>query len=92
VTAEGKPSSEFDRRKNKVKQAKCLRRPNSQVPCFSGFAGGPGIAAELIQGFAIAKTLETTEVDLIRTIFPHPTLSEIIHESVLGAYGRAIHV
>ncbi|WP_305044965.1 dihydrolipoyl dehydrogenase [Geoalkalibacter sp.] len=47
---------------------------------------------ELIQGFAIAKNLETTEVDLIRTIFPHPTLSEMIHESVLGACGRAIHV
>jgi len=46
---------------------------------------------ELIQGYAIAKTLETTEADLIRTIFPHPTLSETMHEAVLDAYGRAIH-
>jgi dihydrolipoamide dehydrogenase len=46
---------------------------------------------ELIQGYAIAKTLETTEAELIRTIFPHPTLSETMHEAVLSAYGRAIH-
>jgi dihydrolipoyl dehydrogenase len=46
---------------------------------------------ELIQGYAIAKTLETTETDLIRTIFPHPTLSETMHEAVLDAYQRAIH-
>lgn len=46
---------------------------------------------ELIQGFSIAKTLETTEADLIHTVFPHPTLSEMMHESVLDAYGRAIH-
>jgi dihydrolipoamide dehydrogenase len=46
---------------------------------------------ELIQGYTIAKTLETTEADLIRTIFPHPTLSETMHEAVLDAYGRAIH-
>ncbi len=46
---------------------------------------------ELIQGYAIAKTLETTEAELIRTIFPHPTISEAMHESVLDAYGRAIH-
>ena len=47
---------------------------------------------ELIQGYTIAKTLETTETDLIRTIFPHPTLSETMHEAVLDAYGRAIHI
>ena len=47
---------------------------------------------ELIQGFAIGKTLETTEAELIATIFPHPTLSEMMHESVLDAFGRAIHV
>jgi dihydrolipoamide dehydrogenase len=47
---------------------------------------------ELIQGFAIAKTLETTEAELMRTIFPHPTLSEMMHESVLDAFGRAIHI
>ncbi len=46
---------------------------------------------ELIQGFGIARTLESTEVELIHTIFPHPTLSEMMHESVLDAYGRAIH-
>ena len=46
---------------------------------------------ELIQGFAIAKTLETTEAELMHAIFPHPTLSEMMHESVLDAYGRAIH-
>jgi dihydrolipoamide dehydrogenase len=47
---------------------------------------------ELIQGYAIAKTLETTEAELIRTIFPHPTLSETMHEAVLAAYDRAIHI
>ena len=47
---------------------------------------------ELIHGFAVAKTLETTELDLLRTIFPHPTLSEIMHESVLDAYDKAIHI
>src|SRR5215471_15071920 len=46
---------------------------------------------ELIQGYTIAKTLETTEAELIDTIFPHPTLSEMMHEAVLDAYGRAIH-
>lgn len=46
---------------------------------------------EMIQGYGIAKTLETTEEDLMHTIFPHPTLSEMMHESVLSAYGKAIH-
>lgn len=46
---------------------------------------------ELIQGYVVAKTLETTEADLMHTIFPHPTLSEMMHESVLDAYGKAIH-
>ena len=46
---------------------------------------------ELIQGFGIAKTLETTEANLINAIFPHPTLSETMSESVLDAYGRVIH-
>jgi dihydrolipoamide dehydrogenase len=46
---------------------------------------------ELIQGYTIARSLETTEGELIETIFPHPTLSETMHESVLDAYGRAIH-
>lgn len=46
---------------------------------------------ELIQGYVVGKTLETTEAELMHTIFPHPTLSEMMHESVLDAYGRAIH-
>jgi dihydrolipoamide dehydrogenase len=46
---------------------------------------------ELIQGYGIAKTLETTEAELMHTVFPHPTLSEMMHESVLDAYGRALH-
>ena len=46
---------------------------------------------ELIQGYVIGRTLETTEEDLMNTVFPHPTLSEMMHESVLDAYGRAIH-
>jgi dihydrolipoamide dehydrogenase len=47
---------------------------------------------ELIQGFMIAMNCETTEAELIHAIFPHPTLSEMMHESVLDAYGRVIHV
>lgn len=47
---------------------------------------------ELIQGFTIAKNLETTEAELMHTIFPHPTLSEMMHESVLNAYGKTIHL
>jgi len=47
---------------------------------------------ELIQGYTVARTLETTESELMHTIFPHPTLSEMMHESVLAAYGRAIHI
>ena len=47
---------------------------------------------ELIQGYVIAKTLETTEAELMHTVFPHPTLSEMMHESVLDAYGRVIHM
>jgi dihydrolipoamide dehydrogenase len=47
---------------------------------------------ELIQGYSIAKTLEATEQELMRTIFPHPTLSEMMHESVLDAYGQALHI
>jgi dihydrolipoamide dehydrogenase len=46
---------------------------------------------ELIQGYVIGKTLETTEGELMETIFPHPTLSEMMHEAVLDAYGRVIH-
>jgi dihydrolipoamide dehydrogenase len=51
---------------------------------------GAGVT-ELIQGYAVARQLETTEEDLMHTVFPHPTLSEAMHESVLDAYGRAVH-
>ncbi|HTH27477.1 MAG TPA: dihydrolipoyl dehydrogenase [Sphingobium sp.] len=47
---------------------------------------------ELIQGYVVGKTLETTERELMDTVFPHPTLSEMMHESVLAAYGRAMHI
>ena len=47
---------------------------------------------EMIQGFVVGKTLETTEAELMGTIFPHPTISESMHESVLAAYGRALHI
>ncbi|MDE2619258.1 MAG: dihydrolipoyl dehydrogenase [Sphingomonadales bacterium] len=47
---------------------------------------------ELIQGYVVGRTLETTEAELMQTVFPHPTLSEMLHESVLAAYGRAIHI
>lgn len=46
---------------------------------------------ELIQGYAVGMTLETTEAELMETVFPHPTLSEMMHEAVLDAYGRTIH-
>ena len=47
---------------------------------------------ELIQGYVVGKTLETTEAELMNTVFPHPTLSEMMHESVLAAYGKALHI
>ena len=47
---------------------------------------------EMIQGFVVGKTLETTEAELMHTVFPHPTISESMHESVLAAYGKAIHI
>ena len=46
---------------------------------------------ELIQGFVVAMGLETTEEELMHTIFPHPTLSEMMKESVLDAYGRVLN-
>ena len=51
---------------------------------------GPEVT-ELIQGYTIARTLEATEADLMTSIFPHPTLSEVMGEAVLDAYGRVIH-
>jgi len=52
---------------------------------------GPEVT-EMIQGYTIAKTMETTEQELMETVFPHPTISEAMHESVLDAYGRVIHI
>jgi dihydrolipoamide dehydrogenase len=46
---------------------------------------------ELIQGYVVGRTLETTEAELMEAVFPHPTLSEMMHESVLDAYGKALH-
>ncbi len=47
---------------------------------------------ELIQGFVIARQGELTEAEIIETCFPHPTLSEMMHESTLDAFGRATHI
>lgn len=47
---------------------------------------------EMIQGYVVGRTLETTEAELMETVFPHPTLSEMMHESVLDAFDRAIHI
>jgi dihydrolipoamide dehydrogenase len=47
---------------------------------------------EMIQGYTVARELETTEAELMETIFPHPTQSEAMHEAVLAAYGRALHI
>ena len=52
---------------------------------------GPEVT-EMIQGYAIARTLESTETELMHTVFPHPTVSETMHEAVLDAYGRVIHM
>ena len=52
---------------------------------------GPEVT-ELIQGYVIARQLETTEAELMATVFPHPTLSEALHEGVLAAYGRPLHI
>jgi dihydrolipoamide dehydrogenase len=53
---------------------------------------GAHMVTELIQGYTVGKTLETTELELSQTVFPHPTLSEMMHESVLSAYGKALHI
>ncbi|HRP20734.1 MAG TPA: dihydrolipoyl dehydrogenase [Alicycliphilus sp.] len=49
-------------------------------------------ATELVHGYTLAAALEATEADLMEAIFPHPTLSEAMHEAVLAAYGRALHI
>ena len=58
---------------------------------MSGLEFVKGLADGRLPLNTIAKTLETTEAELIRTIFPHPTISETMHEAVLDAYGGAIH-
>ncbi|HUS97886.1 MAG TPA: dihydrolipoyl dehydrogenase, partial [Hyphomicrobiaceae bacterium] len=80
-------------------KAIALGEPNGVVKTIFDAATGQLLGAhiigaevtELIQGFVVAMQLETTEEDLMHTVFPHPTLSEMMHESVLDAYGRAIH-
>ncbi|MEJ0063449.1 MAG: dihydrolipoyl dehydrogenase [Alphaproteobacteria bacterium] len=52
---------------------------------------GPEVT-EMIQGYTIARTLETTEAELMHTVFPHPTISETMHEAVLDAYGKVVHM
>jgi dihydrolipoamide dehydrogenase len=52
---------------------------------------GPEVT-EMIQGYVIARTLETTEQELMHTVFPHPTISEAMHEAVLDAYGKVVHM
>ena len=54
--------------------------------------GGIRPVTEMIQGYALAMTLEATEADLFATVFPHPTISEGMHEAALDAFGRALHV
>jgi dihydrolipoamide dehydrogenase len=51
-----------------------------------------GEVTEMIQGFALAMTMEATEAELMATVFPHPTMSEAMHESVLDAFGRVLHL
>ncbi|MHB8529970.1 MAG: dihydrolipoyl dehydrogenase, partial [Caulobacteraceae bacterium] len=51
-----------------------------------------GEVTEMIQGFVLAMTLEATETDLFAAIFPHPTMSEAMHEASLDAFGRALHI
>ena len=80
-------------------KAIALGEPDGMVKTIFDAATGQLLGAhmigaevtELIQGYVVAMGLETTEEDLIHTIFPHPTLSEMMHESVLDAYGRVIH-
>ena len=71
-----------------IDKNRCLMRKTGEL------LGAHMIGAEvteLIQGYVVGRQLETTEEDLMATVFPHPTLSEMMHESVLDAYGRAIH-
>jgi dihydrolipoamide dehydrogenase len=51
-----------------------------------------GEVTEMIQGFALAMTLEATEAEIMATVFPHPTMSEAMHEAALDAYGQVLHL
>ena len=81
-------------------KALALGEPDGMIKTIFDAATGELLGAhmvgaevtELIQGFVVARTLETTEEELFRSVFPHPTLSEMMHESALQAYGRAIHI
>ena len=81
------------------RQGDRARRPEGLVKTVFDAATGELLGAhmigpevtELIQGYVIGRTLETTEAELIETVFPHPTLSEAMHEAVLDAYGRMLH-
>jgi len=66
-------------------------RPNRRSQELLGAHMVGAEVTELIQGYGIAKTLESTEAELMHSVFPHPTLSEMMHEAVLDAYGRVIH-
>ena len=76
-----------------------LRRAVPLDPIFDKKTGellgahmvGPEVT-ELIQGYIVGRKLETTEQDLMETVFPHPTLSEMMHETVLDAFDRAVHI
>ncbi|SNR96904.1 dihydrolipoyl dehydrogenase [Antarctobacter heliothermus] len=80
-------------------KAIALGEPEGMVKTVFDAASGALLGAhmvgaevtELIQGYVVGRQLETTEADLMQTVFPHPTLSEMMHESVLDAWGRAIH-
>ena len=80
-------------------KAIALGEPNGMVKTVFDATTGQLLGAhmvgaevtELIQGYVVAMNLETTEEELMHTVFPHPTLSEMMHESVLDAYGRVIH-
>ncbi len=81
-------------------KAIALGEPNGLIKTIFDAATGELLGAhmigaevtELIQGFGIARSLETTETELMHTVFPHPTLSEMMHESVLDAYDQALHI
>ena len=66
-------------------------RQEDRPACSARIWSAPEVT-ELIQGFVVAMNLETTEEELMHTIFPHPTLSETMKEAVLDAYGRVLNM